>query len=89
MKNSVIKDIFNGVKGNCEIISLKKSNKENLAKVSESYDNLIKHFNDKQIKRIKKFLDVYDKSNCDEMELYFTEGFKLGLLIGFECFEDN
>lgn len=89
MKNSVIEGIFNGVKGCHETMALKKINKENLKEISEGYDTLKKHFNANQIKDIDKFLQVYEKSLGDEITFYFTEGFKLGLLIAVECFEDN
>ncbi len=89
MKNSVIKSIFNGVKGNRQAMVLPKANKDNLRKVSDAYDKLIGgRFNSKQKKEIDKFLQIHDKSYCDEIDLYFVEGFKLGLLIGIECLED-
>ncbi len=84
MKRSVIKDIFSGGK-----IPLTETNKENLKELAEGYDRLRNRFNAKQMKLIDKFLSVYDKNYCDEVDLYFTEGFKLGLLIVVERFVDN
>ncbi len=89
MERSVIKDIFNGVKGSREGIGLARVNKDNLKELSDGYDKLKKRFNAKQIKHIDKFLEVYDKNFCDEVDLYFTEGFKLGLRIAIECFGDE
>ncbi len=89
MSRSVIKDIFNGFTGNQEAMPLKKENKENLKRVSDCYDELKESFSVKQINLIEKFLSAYDKNCCDEVDFYFVEGFKLGLRIGFECFEDN
>lgn len=89
MKKSVIQDIFNGVKGHHETMVFKNPNKDNLKEVAEGYDKLKKRFSSKQIKDIDKFLQIYEKNLCDEITFYFTEGFKLGLLIAVECFDDN
>ncbi len=89
MKESVIKDIFTGAKGNIETMALTKTNKDNLKEVADYYDKLKKRFNVKQMKVIDRFLGIYDKNNYDEINFYFTQGFKLGLRIAVECFEDN
>ncbi len=89
MKNSAIKDVFNGVKGNIETMGSTKASKENLKEISDCYDALKKRFTKKQRKLIDKFLNAYEKNYCDEIDYYFTEGFKLGLQIGVECFENN
>ncbi len=89
MKNSVLKDIFNGVKGNRGVIAENRTNKESLNKVLEYYERLKKRFDDKQIKLIEKFLYVYEANVHKEAEFYFSEGFKLGLQIGVECFRDR
>ncbi len=88
MKNSIIKDIFNGVRGSCETMVMTKRNTDNLKEISVGYDKLKKRFNQKQIKLVDKFIEAYDKNFCDEVDFYFTEGFKLGFLIAVECFED-
>ncbi len=89
MKGSAIKEIFYGAKGNKETMVLTKEIKNNIKSISEYYDKLKKSCSAKQMKLIEKFLDVYDNSLCDEINFYFTEGFKLGLRIGVECFEED
>lgn len=89
MKNSIIKDILNGVKGNKETMVSTKIGSENLKSVSKAYDKLKENFNSQQISLIEQFLSVYDKSFYDELDFYFVEGFKLGLHIAVECFQDN
>ncbi len=89
MKRSIIRDIFNGAKGSHESMALPKKNLDNLDKVSDSYDRLIESFTPEQVKLIDKFLDDYDQSYCDEIDFYFTEGFKLGMQIAVECFQDE
>ncbi len=89
MKNSVIQGIFNGVKGHIESMTLPKTNQDNLTQVSDAYDKLKARFHGEQMKLIDEFLKVYDDNYCDEIDFYFAEGFKLGLQIGVECFEDR
>ncbi len=84
MGNSVIQDIFNGVKGHRDTMSLTKAHRNNLKEVSDGYEKLKKHFSEKQLRFIEKFLCV-----CEEIDFYFKEGFKLGLRIAVECFEEN
>ena len=89
MRKSIITDIFNGKKGNHETMELSKKLKDNLSEVADGYEKLKSRFNPEQMSFIEEFLDVYDNNSYDEIEYYFTQGFKLGLLIGVECFEDN
>ncbi len=84
MKNSVIKDIFNGVKGNREEII--KANNTNVKKVLESYEKLKDTFNEKQMKFIENFIEAYDINYYENMTSCFEEGFKLGIQVGAECF---
>ncbi len=88
MKNSVIIDILNGVKGNRQTMVLSKTNKDNLKKISDGYDKLKSRLNSKQMKLLEKFLDVYDNNYLEEIDFYYLEGFKLGLLLAVECFKE-
>ncbi len=89
MKNSVIIDILNGVKGNRQTMVLSKTNKDNLKKIADGYDKLKSRLNSKQMKLLEKFLDVYDNNYLEEIDFYYLEGFKLGLLLAVECFYDK
>ncbi len=89
MGNSVIEDIFNGTKGHRDTMPLTKAHLNILKEVAGSYDKLKKRFSEKQLKEIEKFLRVYDKNYCEEIDFYFKEGFKLGLRIAVECFEEK
>ncbi len=88
MKNSVIKDVFNGVKGNIEAMGFNNRSRGNLKDMADCYDKLKKRCSEKQIKLLDKFLEAYNRNYGDEIDFYFTEGFKLGLRIAVECFED-
>ncbi len=89
MKKSIIREIFNGRIGNREAMAFEKENSKNRENVLRHYDELKKCFNEKQMEIINKFLGAYDKNCNDEIDFYFTKGFKLGFLVCAECFEDN
>ncbi len=88
MKNSVIKDLFYGNGGYNEIIKNPKQKSKRLDKIIELEEELKNRLTPEQFKLHESFVDLIDKDSCDEADFYFVEGFKLGLLIGFECFDD-
>ncbi len=89
MKNSVIKGIFHGFRGNVEAMNTKEINKKNQDILINSYESLKKQLNSKQYDLFENYTNALEISYSDEIDFYFTEGFKLGLQIGVECLDDN
>ncbi len=89
MKKSVIKDIFYGKKGYREVIQPPQKDMENLELICELEDKIKSKFSPEQLDLHNKFVDAIEKNCCDEVDFYFVEGFKLGLLVGIEAMEDE
>ncbi len=89
MKNSVIRDLFYGVRGFNETMKVPKINKERANKMCEMERKLKNQLSSKQFDLHEKFVKLIDDEYADEIDFYFVEGFKLGFLIAVECFEDN
>lgn len=86
MKKSAIKDIFHGFRGHIESMDI-PTDKENLAIVSDTYDELKEKLSPELINLHQKLIDALEGNWSDEVDFYFAEGFKLGLLIGIESME--
>lgn len=86
---SAIKDIFHGFRGHMDTMQMPKEHFEvtgkKLCKIS---DEVKEKFSPESLKLHQKFVDMLQESNLEEIEFYFAEGFKLGLLIGLECIEN-
>jgi hypothetical protein len=89
MKKSVILDIFNGNRGHIETMKMPKDNSEKGDKLCNTYDELKEKLSPETYKLHEKFVDELSRDYNNEVDFYFAEGFKLGLLIGIECMEDN
>lgn len=87
MKKSTILDIFNGVRGQRDSIKLSEKNKKILVKVNESYGELEEKLSPELLKLHQKFVETLETCFSEDIDSYFIEGFKLGLLIGVECTE--
>ena len=86
MKNSAIKDIFYGLRGQMDTMHMPKEHFEK-STVSDSYDELIAKLSPELLKLHEKFVNALEGDYSEEVDFYFIEGFKLGLLIGIECME--
>jgi len=80
MKKSAIIGIFNGFKGNLESMKAPKLSKENLEILCKTYDELKQKLSPEMLKMYNKFIDAKEAVICEEIDFYFAEGFKLGLL---------
>ncbi|MCL2374918.1 MAG: hypothetical protein FWC82_00100 [Firmicutes bacterium] len=87
MKKSTIKDIFYGSKGHKETMIMPRSNNKNLKLVSNTYDKLKCKLSPELLTLHQKLVDNLEHIWNNEIDFYFIEGFKLGLLIGIECME--
>jgi len=87
MRKSTIKDIFSGLKGNKESMSIPKEVIKNLSEICKFYDELKEKLSPELLEPHQKYVGALEKNWCDEVDFYFTEGFKLGLLAGIESME--
>lgn len=85
MNKSVIKDIFHGVRGQME--TMHNTTKEYNTLLSDKYDQLIANMSPEILKYHKEFIDALESNQCDEIDFFFCEGFKLGLQIGLEVMD--
>ena len=87
---SAVKDIFYGIKGHMETIHLPKEHfvieGETLSK---TYDELHEKLSPDLLKLHQKFVDALEENYSEEVDFFYVEGFKLGLLIGIECAADK
>ena len=88
MKKSVILDIFNGFRGHRETMNNMQKNKENAEISCSTYDELEQKLSPELFKLHQKLIDALELNWSDEVDFYFVQGFKLGLLIGIECMEE-
>lgn len=88
--NSVILDIFNGVREHRETMNMPQDViRKNMNAVCDSYDELKENLSPQLLNLFQKHVDSLEDNWSDELDFYFVEGFKLGLLIGIECMEES
>lgn len=88
MKRSAIKDIFNGFKGYRETMNIPNESKKDLDVVCNTCDELKEKLSPELFNLHQKFVDALESGWAEEVDFYFAEGFKLGVLIGIECMEE-
>lgn len=88
MKKSVIKDIFHGFRGHIDTINIPKEDKVKSGIICNTYDELEEKLSPEHLKLHRKLIDALENDWAVDVDCYFAEGFKLGLLIGIECMED-
>ncbi len=85
MKNSVIQE-FRTFR---ETLRKSNFNEKNHNLICQLYDKLKKQLSKEQLEIHERLIGAIEKNFCDEVDFYFAKGFKLGLLIGVECFEED
>lgn len=89
MKKSVIKDIFYGFRGHRETMNMPKDIiNDNMSIVCDTYDELKEKISPELLNLHQKLVDSLENEWSEEVDFYFAEGFKLGVLIGVECMEE-
>lgn len=88
MKKSAIKDIFNGTRGDMETMKMPQKRNENLDIVCDYIDELKEKLSPELFALHENVINGLESNFIEEVNFYFVEGFKLGLLIGVECMED-
>ncbi len=88
MRYSIIEDIFNGVRGQCENIEKSKVSLKLDDECLSLYEDLIKILNDEQKEKLEKLLDKEMEADSETTFTYYKEGLKMGLLLFAECLQD-
>jgi hypothetical protein len=89
MTKSAIRDILYGYRGHHETIKVPRGEEyqRNIEILSDTYDELREKLSVEVFKVLERFTTAKDDIQCEESGCYFTEGFKLGILVGIECGE--
>ena len=87
-KKSAIKEIFYGRKGVVDTILMPKEHFKNKDKFNSLHEELSAKLSPELWELHKKAVDIIEDNIAEELEIYFAQGFKLGLQIGVECLED-
>ncbi len=88
MKKSAIRGIFNGNRGHMETMSNAIACQELTNELCDSYDKLLAALSPDVLKIHDKYRAALESLHVEDIDFYFAEGFKLGLLVGIECMED-
>lgn len=86
---SVIQDIFNGKKGHVETMHNKNKDKVLLDTLTTDHKNLISSLSPELLALHDKFVNSLELVHLQDVDFYFTQGFKLGLQIGIETMQDE
>ena len=85
MGKSAIRDIFNGDCGHFETMNHKSPHAQ---KLSAAVDKAFETLHERMVPEIadyhEQFIDALRLLHAEEVEFFFTEGFKLGIRVGME-----
>lgn len=87
-KKSVIQDIFHGVRGGMETMYPSKEDIKCLDTLSDTYDEMLSKLSPELCELQQRFIEALEKNHLSEIDFFYTEGFKLGVLLGIECMEE-
>ncbi len=89
MKNSIIKELFYNISKCQKGAKVQSDNKQYISDICDIEEKLKSQLSAEQFELLQQILFLLDENNYKEIASYFIQGFKLGLLTGIECFEDN
>lgn len=89
MNISIVKEIFYGNKGHYETIKESKEYWRIMDEAATLSASLEESLSEKQKEIFKKLTFANMGLEAEAALSYFTEGFKLGLLIGIECVDNE
>lgn len=84
---SIIKEMINGRRGQIDMIRV-PDNERLTEEIQDTHVRLKEELNPELFTVFKKHVDALYINFSEEADFYFSEGFKLGLLLGIECMED-
>ena len=82
---SIIKEIYMGTSGFAGTVKMSDTYQETSKIVSEMTDEYKKMFNEEEQRKFLEFCDMYTLLSAENALTHYKEGFKLGLLLAFEC----
>lgn len=85
---SIIKQLFFGERGQYENIITGKRYKELFEELYEMCKELSNDFNDKQKELFEKICSKQAQIESEAIFQNYREGFKIGLILAFECLSD-
>lgn len=86
MKTAIEKIVYGETQ--CQNFQLPKKFNDYSAESIKVYEKLIETLDDSQKEQLEKFLELEGESSTVLENLYYQEGFKLGLQIGVETFKE-
>ena len=87
MKNSAIREMINGKRGNLDEIKYSDTYFELLDKVIELENELQKKLSPELLQLYNKVVDSTVMMHIEEIEIIYEEGFSFGLLLGIQASE--
>lgn len=88
MRKSVILEMFNGERGDCQDMMPTQIQLDLMEKIG-GYELLLREaLSKEQFSLFQSFHDAKNDLECESVDTHYLEGFKLGLLIGIEAGED-
>ncbi|MDE6558114.1 MAG: hypothetical protein K2K39_03300 [Clostridia bacterium] len=90
-EKSAIMQIFYGQRGSADKLKSTPEYRENLRMVNNYYEKLCEILKDmpEALALLEKFNEYSGEVNASEVDGYYLEGFKFGLLIGIEAGESK
>ncbi|MDE7401646.1 MAG: hypothetical protein K2N17_06305 [Clostridia bacterium] len=85
---SIIEEIYLGNSGCVGTVKMSDEYWKINYTVSEMTEEFKKMFNEEQQQKFLKFCDTYNLLSAETALSHYKEGFKLGLLLAIECFND-
>ncbi len=87
MKKSVITDIFNGKRDFAAMRCKSEESEAAERKICAAHDALMKKLSPEQMALHEELVFSLEGAHIEEVDFFFAEGFKLGLLVGIEAAE--
>lgn len=87
MKNSIIEDIYFGRRGSDVVLKTTEKTKKLMNEAIEYEDSFKKVLSAEQLSLFERYISSVIDLKVEELCVHYTEGFKLGLLVGIQCAE--
>ena len=87
-QKTMIRQIRYGQRGTYELYQHTREEVRAFQKFEERYNELKKQLTEEQNKQLDQVIDLFGGAFCEEELSHFEEGFKIGLRLGFEAFQD-
>ena len=85
---SILEEIYYGNRGNAESIDLGKAYRKAQSKGCDLFEKMEKGLSEKKKKLLTKLFWSGAEQEAEAIKSAYKEGFKIGLLLAFECLAD-